>query len=541
MVSPYEKMVESEEILAAQLEQEYTPLDPALVRAILSDYDYTNPDQLIVVRQQLDELKASAASEDDEFFDASGTSGLEDQTWLHPLNGHTGNHGRGTSLSEFTDTTSMSNGLSPLSLGSFPESDTSGGSGNDAAMEQLEQLSAEDKLTRLMEMFPNERPTDVEFTLRKCGENFTRAMDSLLNQVFLDGSNEDRIPIRGIEAFSEEHHRPVAKRKKGKGRKFPGFEDDNEPSSSPTTPTATQNKWEAANADIRFIGHRLKLTDMQVSSVYHKNGASKQKTILAFIEQEIHTTGRESREDDPTLDIDAFTLAEEFPILSFERAVALIRLTRPSTANAHELAKALAITTSTYKGLEKIIPQYTLIRLTDSTNKSSSPLTPSTPHTGTSASITNERNANFTKSSAYYRKGKSDHLMGGAAAYYATLGRDAHASLRAVAAAEADALVSSQSSSSQLDLHGVTVKDAVRIASERVSIWQRGVEERRERNGGRRAGGGGESYRIVTGLGTHSKDGKARVGPAVARMLMREGWRVQVDGGVLIVDGMVRR
>lgn len=136
----------------------------------------------------------------------------------------------------------------------------------------------------------------------------------------------------------------------------------------------------------------------------------------------------------------------------------------------------------------------------------------------------------------YYRKANADNLLGGAAAYYSQLGRDAHTSLRSASAAEADALVESQSSPTQLDLHGVGVTDAVRIASAKVGGWWEGLGESRVRVGGGR-NGVGDGYRIVTGLGRHSEGGRARLGPEVCRKLVEEGWKVEVGSGVLTIAG----
>jgi hypothetical protein len=136
----------------------------------------------------------------------------------------------------------------------------------------------------------------------------------------------------------------------------------------------------------------------------------------------------------------------------------------------------------------------------------------------------------------YNRKANSDNLLSGAAAYYSQLGRDAHASLLSASAAEADTLVESQSSPTRLDLHGVSVKDAVRIASVNVRRWWEGLGESRVRAGGGK-NGVGEGYRIITGLGRHSEGRRARLGPAVCRKLVEEGWKVEVWSGSLTIMG----
>ena len=98
--------------------------------------------------------------------------------------------------------------------------------------------------------------------------------------------------------------------------------------------------------------------------------------------------------------------------------------------------------------------------------------------------------------------------------------------------------MATQSSGSECDLHGVSVKDGVRIARDRVEAWWEGGGREWARAGKVQGGGG---YRVVTGVGRHSEGGKGRLGPAVGGMLVREGWKVEVGEGVLVVRGRVRR
>jgi hypothetical protein len=146
----------------------------------------------------------------------------------------------------------------------------------------------------------------------------------------------------------------------------------------------------------------------------------------------------------------------------------------------------------------------------------------------------------LTKASAAYKRGKSDRLMGGAAAYYSSVGRDHIERAKRDSAAASDALVGLQSSWNSLDLHGVSVQDAVRITSSRVGQWWDSLGDSKfMRSRDREAAQGG--YRIITGMGRHSHDGTSRLGPAIGKMLAREGWKVEVGQGVLTVVGVVRR
>jgi hypothetical protein len=87
-------------------------------------------------------------------------------------------------------------------------------------------------------------------------------------------------------------------------------------------------------------------------------------------------------------------------------------------------------------------------------------------------------------------------------------------------------------------LHGVNVKDAVRISREKVTTWWHELNEQRVGTIGTRRIG--EGYQIITGKGNHS-DGKGKLGPAVGKMLIREGWKVEVRGGRLVVMGVANK
>jgi hypothetical protein len=99
--------------------------------------------------------------------------------------------------------------------------------------------------------------------------------------------------------------------------------------------------------------------------------------------------------------------------------------------------------------------------------------------------------------------------------------------------------VARQSSPYDLDLHGVTVANAVRIARERVQAWWDGLgDQKYVRGGGRNSHGG---FNIVCGVGHHSLDRKSHIGPAVWNMLLKEGWRVELNRGSMLVTGVNRR
>lgn len=511
-------------------QQEYASLDSAVVRSILFDFDFSQPNQLQEARDTLDILQSSAVVEDATDFDPSGTSGCHVASCTDVVGQRVGEKSasdEALSISNETDATSVSNALSSLNLGSSSESDIA----NDFMSDEFAHLDTDGKIAQLCEMFPGERLGDITYTLQKSDGNVMRSMEILLNHAWLNATREgeDAIAIRGIDAFGEEQSPRRANKKNRRNRKFKNL--DEYAMLSPSSSSQSLNKWEIVNADINFITLRTELSNAVVSSIYHKNGASRQQTIRALATQNV--AEQKSRPHSADFDMDAIELSQEFPIISYDIAAALIRLTSPSIAYAHDFAKALASSASSDQ-IDRIVPQYAPIRISDDTPQHPSP--PTSLYRGSSASLLAARGTAFTQASEYHRKGKSDRLMGGAAAYYASVGRDAHSALQAATAAEADAMVSRQSTSTQLDLHGVSVKDATRIASHRVQQWWNNLGEARIKGGGRPGVGAG--YQIVTGLGRHSEGGVGKLGPAVFKSLVKEGWKVEAHSGCLVVKGV---
>ncbi|PWN48482.1 hypothetical protein IE53DRAFT_319303 [Violaceomyces palustris] len=80
-----------------------------------------------------------------------------------------------------------------------------------------------------------------------------------------------------------------------------------------------------------------------------------------------------------------------------------------------------------------------------------------------------------------------------------------------------------------IDLHGVTVHEALTIVRENVTQWY-------SRPGSKSIA----PFKIITGVGRHSPHQIAVLKPAVAKMLEREGWRIEVDHhrGIITVRGV---
>jgi hypothetical protein len=518
-------------------QREYCPpIDTSLVHSFYSDFQGEH-NALQQARELLDGLKASAIEQQATDFDPSGSS----------RETHDAEEWR--SQTTETEHTSLSNEVSTLSFGgrsaSGSEDSSEGG-----CFHESEHLDTPTKELLLFETFPTLSFDLVVRTLKKCDNNLSKATDELLNQVYFEDSRstptEEVVP-KGIDAFAEEHHIPQ-RSKKGKAKrkqKFMPLYDT--PSASASDSDILQppptNKWQDSERDIDFIASKTNIARGVIASLYHNNGISKASTIMALVDQDIEKH-RDGKEPDASTTAYAIRLVEAFQHVDLEDAVALIRLTAPSTANAHELAEVLLTQPSTaarMNGGIEVIPRYAPIDLSDPTpeTKSSLPSLPSSANSHSTETLSAARSAAFAQASAAYRKGKSTPLMKAAAGYYSQIGRDLNTNLKAMNESEADALVASQSSPTCLDLHGVSVLSATRIAKEQTQKWWDGLGEARIPGGGR--AGVGSGYTIVTGLGRHSEGGRGKIGPAVVRALVKEGWKIEVGNGELTVNGKARR
>jgi hypothetical protein len=191
---------------------------------------------------------------------------------------------------------------------------------------------------------------------------------------------------------------------------------------------------------------------------------------------------------------------------------------------------------------EEILPKYAPLKLNlTETSDSFSALTPKSQSTlnPVGGSYAESAQREFTKASEYYRRSKSNHLMGGAAAYYSSVGREHLANAKHTVSAHADQLAVKQSSATHVDLHGMTLDDSRRVALEYVSKWWDDLGEGRVNQGGKSTIGQG--YQVIVGKGNHSAGKISVLGPAVFKALEAAGWKVQIGNGVLIVKGRKTR
>lgn len=395
-----------------------------------------------------------------------------------------------------------------------------------------------DNIEDLIAMFPTMQIHSLRVTLSKCKGDIARATDELLNRVFLDADGETE---KSVDGFREELNRFGSVGNRRRRKKSAGLAELH--SELPTS----ENSWARISNDITTLADALHLSRSSVGNAYHANGGALAPTLFSLLE--IHSPADNVSPCEPE---EFATMRTEFPEIAERHLRALLCLCGSNHQAAFAFADILRRTP-----LDPLAPQYLSScsaaprspNVSDQENDSwmnvRFPLRPThtVPSTNIYASAAGLASSNrtlrtvaFTQAAAHYRRSKSDRLMAGAALYYAELGREAHKKSNHYSNIAAEEMVEANSEDGMLDLHGVTVPQAVKIAREKTTEWwvKTGADENRARQRGRVR----TPFRIITGMGRHSKDGEPRLFPAVSKMLIREKWRISVDEGQILVLGV---
>lgn len=529
------------------------PIDPALLYSILSDYDLSIESGKADAKTALDEIREFALLEEAAEFDPSGTALQGDHDGSEEEARTTSRLDGSATSSRETDMSSLSYDMSGMDVS---DASTDGTHTPESDPVDLEAMDEDTKVDLLLEVFRNKTTAyNVRYTLRKCNGRWDAAMDELLNEVgiseFMQSEGGVKLSNKSIDAFAEENGFRRGRRSKGKKksqRTSQHLRSSSNPGSPMDSPFPVENKWQTSSRDAELLASRTGLPLASVQSLHNSLGASLPKTIAAVLKARSQKISQEDRED-PIMAANAYDLQQDFPSVEYEYIFALIHITHPSTASAHEVATELTARPRTPTGGVQIIPQYARPVLDDADStwqkaqRKSHPATPSEhleydiPNVSGEISKWNAaRAAAIQQAHAAYRKSKSNHLMGGAAAYYSQESRNYSALSSQLSAQAADQLAARQSTRGEVDLHGVDVLNAVRIAQERVGQWWSSLGENRV-NGRVGAESRQAGYRIVVGLGTHSVGGKGKLGPAVTKALKGQGWKIENHGAVILVKG----
>lgn len=514
---------------SARLQNEFSTLDSSLVAAILNDTG-----DIDAVRETLNILQFETIIDD-----------------IGPDEGNQSYPEWGGSVSDETDPTT-------LSLSSWRISEEE---------DEYEESGVLDKVGHLVRMFPKQTRFTLKSTLDKCQGDVDKAVDELLNRVFLDEDPEEA-RIKSIDGFDTDINANGG-RKKRRNRKGKGKGSENYPPnyqralSLPNENTDSENHWESMSYEIKHLAASLHLSEKTVASVYHSCGRAIAPTIVALLDnnasstlslepshlEELHELSAEFGRDVKFNHLETLLkLCQENKLAVFELAEILAwHSTKPTIKfNTTSLSSASSPSSPARSHHPDISNGWTVV----GASYASPPTSPRSSHRPLNShsaaqmltAHTAARNEAFAKAAASYRKSKSSPHMGGIASYYADLGHRHNSQVHSIREIVAERLVEANSKPDMLDLHGVTVQQAIKLARERTTDWW--VRQRRERELAGGAGGAGwgrkavEPFHIVTGLGRHSKGGVPQLMPAVSKMLLRENWKIQVEQGHIVVYGV---
>ncbi|CAI7644361.1 unnamed protein product [Penicillium glandicola] len=541
--------------LFKELENTYCPpIDPALFVAIVSDFDLAIPTQVKQLRETLDVLNASAVEQENLPFDPTGTTNLRNSDISSSLTGE---------LSENT----------PSDFPSWPslddpehDNDDSNNASHDAQKLKGSKLAytflgmtTADKAQNLISMFPSITRLEAESILEDCHDNLSRSMDVLLNLAFIEETQIAReIPQQTPKEFAQDSQSSTPKSIDGfqaeenqdgggkKSRKKKKKQQRRTELASQATNDPSTNKWEAGKKDIEFLSSRAcALQREKIASTYHENSMSLCATIRALAQaygpSDIHEI-----ENDPVLVTQVGELSHKYPGIHPTTLCGLVGITNNEISAADELADTLARRPSLTSVSNIIRFVSSPVALNDEEEnvapaQQAQPASDFMDYNEAAAAATSHfaaRSAALAQASQSARRARSNPLYGGASAYYRDVGNEQRELAMRHLATASDRLVARQSSKTDLDLHGVTVANAVRIARESVQAWWDGLgDQKYVRGGGQNSHGG---FNIVCGVGHHSLDRKSHIGPAVWNMLLKEGWRVELNRGSMLVTGVRR-
>ncbi|KAI1777072.1 hypothetical protein F4818DRAFT_334300 [Hypoxylon cercidicola] len=531
-------------------------LDETTILSISSDYNLQDTQDFAAAREVLLALSKDVEAEEATGFNPSGFGGDD----VADFSGHNlGGDAEDTGVSRsdmksaggFTTTTESSTPPSLSSSGS-----TSADTPDPNHVGVFDGLSNNEKEQNLSEMFVDLKRIDIKKALEKSKGDASLAMDELLNLQWLEHTGQRPKGVDGF--FVDEDHVP-GKKKKGKRKKKAG-------KVSALTPPSTEIASEGAGQNaiiqsdkITLIADRLNLPSADVTSIYNRCNASLGATVIKIldnyisfglpqpdsrllpsIQQKTEKFSWIPREyinaileicqfRDEALDVIQI-LADYFEkpaYLKYDVSYSVVA-SDPGAAATIDLvtasnSKQTARPSINSRSSATVSPQGLLSQATNLQAASAA-----------SKAFAESRNHSFTSAAAAFKKGRSDPLFRQAAVVYTERAREQNASYLQASSLTAGYLVDQQSTKDMIDLHGVTVRDGVNIALDRVWKWWNGLGEERARKAK-------QGFKVVTGLGKHSVDGKSQLRIQVFKALINDGWKAEVLTGSYLVTGRRQR
>lgn len=413
--------------------------------------------------------------------------------------------------------------------------------------ETLDAEIGDDENLRFLKLsFPGQNLTTLRFVLRKCDDDVLKSVDELLNHELIDEERRLNAIVDGeIGTVDDFFADGTARRKKRKQKQQRGASLRNELDPGVSASRPVTSRWEQINSDVDWMTRVLSLPRTTVQSAYHGHNSSLPAALNALLED---TTWEDCRSH-PDHEDNYARLLKSYPGLGPIKVRDVLNATKQQLALANEVAHVLSawrpsigsLTTGLARSVIKDSASTTSTNLDDAPRTTDAVAAASRISAeGMSATgcrdmaveYASKRDAAFRQAAAAHQKSKSDGLHGGTATYYAELGREHDAKMRAwnIKAAQMTS-VQRSGSGDDLDLHGLSVHEALVVVREGVTRWYAKTRLLE-------SGTSVHPLRIVTGKGLHSSGGEARLLPAVKKYLDREGWRHTVSGGCFTITGL---
>ncbi|KAF7558472.1 hypothetical protein G7046_g5681 [Stylonectria norvegica] len=534
----------SEELVQSLVDLFRTLLDETLIIAIANDRNLQNRSEYEDARSLLEALAGTAASEEASGFNPSGMSSAventddgpnDDLSTTETTNSRQASKNRDsdTSSSDFASSTADSNYVMPQ-LTSF-NGDTE-----------------ESKIVQLQNLFMELKEYDIKYSLQKSNGDFQTALDDLLNVQNLKSTNQQS---KGIDAFFRPDDEVGKKTKKQKKKKKKG----RQASASEPQPereldiSVDQTKQMKRQDEVAYIADRLNLSFGEVWETYFRKHYSSGATTVEIMDKYV-LLGITSQ--DKAGQQRAQELAAKYGNIPAKYMPTLVHLTGSVSQYSDDIAALLSQHFIKNPWKEKLTVSYTLKPLPDeieglelaasgkAANKNAKVASSATSkfslgtHAAAYAQATEEagryhqaRREASASASALYRRGASNPLYRQAAAAYADDAREHGRYAQQATSTAADHFVQGQSSANTIDLHGVYVRDGVRIALQRVQAWWTNLGEFRSQKARQ------QTFTVITGQGRHSAGGHSQLRKAVAAALLQDGWKMEVQTGSFVVNG----
>ena len=518
-------------------------MDEPLILAISGEYNLDDAAQLEQVRTILQDLALNAEVEEASGFDPNG---LGDAPSADPSHrGSTtskgwknGDRGKTTSpalLTQQSETGQSDTQPSQLSSLTSPFEDD-----DDVSIPRIDAFDGADdaeKISWLTFMFSDISQERAKEVLKAVAGDFQAVVDELMNQGDTSEANErTKGEASGRDAlFKLDDEDPPLRKNKGKKRKGKG-------KGKNTPPSEQEGQGQNARCadEILFIVDRLNVTFDEVSDPYYRNHCSQARTVLevldTFLAQGV--TAQDANSNSKVQE-----LGKRYKRVPAKYLSVALQLA-PIPEFGDDIAKLLEKHFSKPPAERRLDIHYNLVPPEDLVEGTSTPPSMPAPAAASkrpssfadaarmAASLEEQRAIASASAAAAARRAKSDRLYGQAAVYYAEQAREHARNLQHANSLVADRLVTERRTDDMIDLHGVTVKDGVRIALREVRAWYGRLGEFKVREAKRRG------FTVVTGLGRHSS--RAGVSPlrqAVCRELVNDGWMVEVQTGKFVVLG----